>query len=342
MKRNPRRKNIYRGYHGNRRRRRVDPFPLLLLLVLVAGAGFLAYRHFFASDPAPADDPAEPPTTADTPDGSDTSQPPAEHMTTPSGIACTLTELGADAVYTGDLILVNNWTFYHFPEEQELAVIFNDKSGSYYVRDMEVLLAPHALAALNVMLDDFRDQGGSKSVNVVAGHRTAEFQQHLFDQSAELNGLEHAQQFVAQPGGSEHHTGLTVDFSILHGDGSSAEYRGTGEYAWINSNCQNYGWVVRYDLAKVNLTGISNEPWHFRYVGVPHATEMVRQNLCLEEYTDYLKQFTFDGEHLTVECADGTYEIWYTEGTKAYVPDSGEYTVSGNNVDGVVVTCKVN
>lgn len=339
MRRNPRRRNLYRSYHGNRRRRRrVNPLFLVLILALAARAGFLAYRHFFAADPVAADGPAEPPAGA----AQDESDPvPPEHLTTPSGIPCTLTELGEDAIYTGDLILVNNWTFFHFPEEQELAVIFNDKSDSYYVRDMEVLLAPHALTALNAMLDDFRAQGGSKSVNVVAGHRTAEFQQHLFDQSAELNGLEHAQQFVAQPGGSEHHTGLTVDFSILHGDGSSAEYRGTGEYAWINSSCQNYGWVVRYDLAKVNLTGISNEPWHFRYVGVPHATEIVEQNLCLEEYIDYLKQFPFDGEHLTVECADGTYEIWYTEGTQVYLPDSGEYTVSGNNVDGVIVTYKV-
>ena len=333
MKRYPRRKPAYRGYQG-RNRRTAKPFLLILALILLAGAGVFLYRYF--QIPA-AEIPDPPPSTA----APEEPQPLTEHMTTPSGISCTQVDLGAEAMYTGDLILVNNQIFYHFPEETSLAVIFDNKTGSYYVRDKEVLLAPHALAALNTMMDDFRAQGGSKSVNVVAGYRTEEFQQHLFDQSAERNGLDHAKQFVAQPGGSEHHTGLVVDFSILHSDGSSAEYQGTGEDAWINGNCQNYGWVVRYDLAKVALTGISTEPWHFRYVGVPHATVMVEENLCLEEYTDYLKQFTFDQEHLTVECADGTYEIWYTEGAAIYVPDDREYTVSGNNVDGLVVTCKL-
>ena len=334
MKRYPRRKPAYRGYQG-RSRRTAKPFLLILALILLAGAGVFLYRYFLAPE-VETPDPSPSPSAA-TPEEP---QSMTEHMTTPSGIPCTQVDLGAEAIYTGDLILVNNQIFYHFPEETALAVIFDDKTGSYYVRDKEVLLAPHALAALNTMMDAFQAQGGSKSVNVVAGYRTEEFQQHLFDQSAERNGLDHAQQFVAQPGGSEHHTGLAVDFSVLHSDGSSAEYQGTGEYAWINGNCQNYGWVVRYDLAKVALTGISTEPWHFRYVGVPHATVMVAENLCLEEYTDYLKQFTFDQEHLTVECADGTYEIWYAEGTKIHVPEDRAYTVSGNNVDGVIVTCK--
>lgn len=251
-----------------------------------------------------------------------------------------LTELGEDAIRTGELILVNNWTLYRFPEEQPLACVYDGKSGSYYVRDKEILLAPAALEALNEMMDAFQAQGGSKTVNVVAGYRTEEFQQHLFDQSSEQNGQDHAQRFVAQPGGSEHHTGLAVDFSLFFEDGSSAEYQGTGEYAWINANCQDYGWVVRYDTAKEALTGIGDEPWHFRYVGVPHATVMAAENLCLEEYVDYVKTFPYDGRHLTVECADGTYEIWYCAGTEAYLPASGEYTVSGNNVDGVIVTCR--
>ena len=266
---------------------------------------------------------------------------PGEHAVTASGIPCTLTQLEEGAVYTGDLLLVNNQVLYRFPEEQPLTSIYEGKTGSYYVRDKEVYLAPTALEALNRMLDAFRDQGGSKTVNVVAGYRTEAFQQHLFDQSVERNGREHAEEFVAQPGGSEHHTGLVVDFSIFYEDGTSAEYRGTGEYAWINGNCQDYGWVVRYAKEKEPLTGIGDEPWHFRYVGVPHATVMAEEGLCLEEYTDYLKGFPFDGRHLAVDCGGERYEIWYCAGTAAYLPDSGEYAVSGNNVDGVVVTCKV-
>ncbi len=317
----------------DRRRRGVFIPPLLLfLLVLTAAAaagGFLlrdgaaGKSDMLSAIPAPGGD------------------RPGQQAVTASGIPCTLTRLGEEAVYTGDLLLVNNQILYHFPEEQELVSIYDGKTGSYYVRDTEVYLAPAALEALNQMLDDFRAQGGSKTVNVVAGYRTEAFQQHLFDQSVERNGQAHAEEFVARPGGSEHHTGLVVDFSIFYEDGTSAEYQGMGEYAWINTHCQDYGWVVRYEKDKQSLTGIGDEPWHFRYVGIPHAAVMAEKGLCLEEYTDYLKEFPFDGQHLAVDCGGEQYEIWYCAGTAAYLPDSGEYTVSGNNVDGIVVTCKV-
>ena len=305
---------------SSRRRGGVHILPILLVLIALAAVLLWKYSDVPALQGVPRQGAA----------GADT-----------GGTGCIRTELGEDAIYEGELVLVNNWTLYHFPEEQPLACIFDGKSGSYYVRDREVFLSPVALEALNQMMDAFQAQGGSKTVNVVAGYRTREFQQHLLDQSAERNGEDHAQRFVAQPGGSEHHTGLVVDFSLLFEDGVSAEYQGTGEYAWINQNCQDYGWVVRYDTDKEPLTGIGDEPWHFRYVGVPHATVMAEKDLCLEEYIDYLRQFPYDGQHLTVDCADGTYEIWYCAGTAAYLPEEGEYTVSGNNVDGLIVTYKV-
>ena len=324
-----------RRYSGRRRGVYISPLYVVLALVLAAAAIFLFFRQ-----PEEEDAPNEP-------QGVQTNQPvqseeprPAKAATA-SGIPCTLTELGEEAVHTGELILVNNQILFRFPREQDLVSIYQEKSGSYYVRDMEVLLSPVAMGPLNALLDDFLEQGGSKSVNVVAGHRTEEFQQHLFDQSAERSGLDHAKKYVAQPGGSEHHTGLVVDLSILHSDGTSGDYDGTGEYAWINENCHRYGWVVRYETGKEELTGIWDEPWHFRYVGVPHATAMAEGDLCLEEYIDELRRYPFEGEHLTVDCADGRYEIWYCQGTEAYLPDSGDYQVSGNNVDGFVVTYKV-
>ena len=142
---------------------------------------------------------------------------------------------------------------------------------------------------------------------------------------------------MAQPGHSEHHTGLVVDVGTMNGEFMDS----SGDYAWITENCQDYGWVVRYETGKEERTGIWDEPWHFRYVGIPHATEMVRRDYCLEEYIDYLKQFPQDGEHLMIDCVSGQYEVWYTEGCEVYLPDSKLYTVSGNNVDGVIVTCRI-
>ena len=323
-----------RRYSGRRRGVYISPLYVVLALVLAAAAIFLFFRQ-------PEEDGPNEPQGVQTNQPVQSEEPRPAKAATASGIPCTLTELGEEAVHTGELILVNNQILFRFPREQELVSIYQEKSGNYYVRDMEVLLSPAAMGPLNALLDDFLEQGGSKSVNVVAGHRTEEFQQHLFDQSAERSGLDHAKKYVAQPGGSEHHTGLVVDLSILHSDGTSGDYDGTGEYAWINENCHRYGWVVRYEAGKEELTGIWDEPWHFRYVGVPHATAMAAEGLCLEEYIDELRRYPFEGEHLTVDCADGTYEIWYCQGTEAYLPDSGDYQVSGNNVDGFVVTYKV-
>ena len=325
--------------YRRRRRARLRPAHMMLLLAAVIVCVFGFRRLAGGREPPPA-------VKVDggqsvEPEAPSSQEPLPANVVTASGIACTRRNMEDDALYTGELILVNNKIFYHFPEDQELDCIYDKKSGSYYVRDREVFLAPVAMDALNRMLDAFMDQGGSKSINVVAGYRTEEFQQHLFDQSAERNGLSHAEKYVAKPGGSEHHTGLVVDLSVLRGDGSSADYDGTGEYAWINGNCHEYGYIVRYETGKEDLTGIWDEPWHFRYVGVPHATAMAEGDLCLEEYIDELRRYPFEGEHLTVDCADGTYEIWYCQGTEAYLPDSGDYQVSGNNVDGFVVTYKV-
>ena len=339
--------------NGRGRRRRqvyVGPGVLLLLVVIVVAvlAGVFLWgrggEETSGNDSAQVsgqDDQQTDGTGNSQTDDQQTDADEPKGVVTSTGVNCTLMDLGENAIYTGDLILVNNSTFFHFPENQELVSVYDEKNDSYYVGGTNIYLAPAAMEALNAMLADFTAQGGSKSVNVVAGHRTEEFQQHLFDQSAEQNGLEHAQQYVAQPGGSEHHTGYALDLSVYHSDGTSEEYDGTGEYAWINENCQNYGLVVRYATDKADITGIANEPWHFRYVGIPHATQMVKEGLCLEEYIDYLKDFTADGEHLMIECVSGTYEVWYAEGSAIYLPDSGEYTVSGNNVDGVIVTCKV-
>lgn len=328
-------------YRRRRRRYYVSPLMIAGAVVLAAVILFFVFRKP-AKDPADktADDPQPPQQQTDgQPQTPETKKPLTAK--TSDGMTCTLTDMGEDAIHTGELILVNNWTEYRFPEEQELVCILENSNGNYIVRDYSVYLSPVAMDALNDMMADFREQGGSKTVNVVAGYRTAEDQQGLYDRSAERNGKDHADKYVAKPGGSEHHTGYVVDFSIRNPDGTSADYDGTGEYAWINENCHNYGWVVRYDQAKAELTGIYDEPWHFRYVGIPHATKMAELGLCLEEYIDYLKDYTFEGEHLMIECVDGTYEAWYAEGSKTYLPISGSYQVSGNNVDGVIVTYQV-
>ncbi|MBO7252159.1 MAG: D-alanyl-D-alanine carboxypeptidase family protein, partial [Oscillospiraceae bacterium] len=81
-----------------------------------------------------------------------------------------------------------------------------------------------------------------------------------------------ALQTVAIPGTSEHQMGLAVD--IL----------GAEAIAWLTEHCWEYGFIVRYTAEKEPITGITDEPWHFRYVGREVSMDMKDSGLCLEEY----------------------------------------------------------
>ncbi len=119
--------------------------------------------------------------------------------------------------------------------------------------------------------------------------------------------------------------------------GTSGGFDGTGEYARAVENAWEYGFIQRYPPAKSGITGISYESWHFRYVGLPHAWVMKREDLCLEEYIDYLRGFSVD-RPLTVDCLGRSWRIWYAEGTRVPVPAEGAYEISGNNAGGFIVT----
>lgn len=85
---------------------------------------------------------------------------------------------------------------------------------------------------------------------------------------------------VAVPGHSEHHTGLAVDFNRDE----------AGTLAWIGKHCWEYGFILRYPAGKMDVTGITYEVWHFRYVGVELAQELKELGLCLEEYMQMLTE----------------------------------------------------
>ena len=51
-----------------------------------------------------------------------------------------------------------------------------------------------------------------------------------------------------------------------------------------------YGFVLRYPDGKSDITGVTFENWHFRYVGVESAQYMAKHQLVLEEYIQLLKK----------------------------------------------------
>ncbi|MEG2205624.1 MAG: M15 family metallopeptidase, partial [Oscillospiraceae bacterium] len=63
----------------------------------------------------------------------------------------------------------------------------------------------------------------------------------------------------------------------------------TPEFAWLNENCADYGFILRYPREKSAITGTIYEPWHYRYVGIPAAKAIKKQGVCLEEFIELTK-----------------------------------------------------
>lgn len=142
---------------------------------------------------------------------------------------------------------------------------------------------------LQKMFDDMRKDGHRPLV--VSGYRSKEQQERILEEKtqeyvgqgciypvAKVKAL----QWVAKPGTSEHQLGLAVD---INPDYSVSN--GWGFYDWLKDNAHKYGFIKRYPADKSDITGISNEPWHYRYVGCEAAKTIYEEGICLEEYLEF-------------------------------------------------------
>ena len=133
------------------------------------------------------------------------------------------------------------------------------------------------------MLEAAKEGNWDQLPMVVSGYRTQKKQQQLYDDkvagyrkegNSQSEAEELAKQGVSVPGYSEHQIGLAVDIN-----GATYDL-----YFWLQENSYKYGFIFRYPGDKTDITGVAEEVWHYRYVGVEAATEMYEKGLCLEEY----------------------------------------------------------
>lgn len=173
------------------------------------------------------------------------------------------------------LQLVNKWN----PIQGEHKIETIELSNGYQV---DQRIYPY----LQSMFDAAREDGVYPIV--ASGYRTQQRQEEIYNEKfyayrAEGKSIEEAQKetelWVAVPGTSEHQLGLAVD---INADGINSA--GGEVYAWLETHAHLYGFIYRYPPEKTDITGVSNEPWHYRYVGVEAATEIYHQGICLEEY----------------------------------------------------------
>ena len=169
-------------------------------------------------------------------------------------------------------ILVNYYN--PLPEDytpEDLIPLSTVKNRCFKLLNENMKLCKEAADQLNAMLIAAGDAGYSDYF-VRSAYRNRS------DQEASYKKLGDGS--ANRPGCSEHETGLAVDL----GSKSIIDEAGETPLDWISQNCHKYGYILRYEDNKKEITGIKYEPWHFRYVGKDIAEYMYEHDLCLEEY----------------------------------------------------------
>lgn len=159
------------------------------------------------------------------------------------------------------------------------------------------------LQASGELYDDLKEmlKDGSElgySFFIASAYRSKEKQQYLVNEDVNVfmsqgmnykKALKKTLKETMPAGYSEHQTGLALDILTsdnLNMDTSQAEMDGN---IWLRENCAKYGFILRYPKDKEELTQISYEPWHFRYVGKEAAEFIIKNNLVLEEFIDMVQ-----------------------------------------------------
>ena len=137
-------------------------------------------------------------------------------------------------------------------------------------------------------------------------------------------------------GTEEYKTAQLIYLSLYNGETLAEGYSN-----WLDANAVKYGFIKRFENG-------------YRYVGTVHAKYMADNSISLEDYIAYLKENTSYTSPLSVTVDNGSvYYVYYATavaGDSINVPAEAEnsdsstnynYTISGTNEGGVVVTVKV-
>lgn len=284
-------------------------FSIIVLLLL--GYGFMKYKTGII-------------------DQSNEWQTPAANIDIPEAASQTggfTIKVTKEMVFQGDLLLVNKD---HpvpeglNPESEAVSLVKNPELiDGFGVLDNTIQLSPRLADKFRTMVKAAAQEGVSHFL-ISSGYRSEAKQDELY--------REMGPQYALPAGYSEHNLGLSMDIGS-----SLAEMNQAPEGKWLKDNGWKYGFILRYPEDKTAVTGIQFEPWHFRYVGLPHSAIMWEKNLVLEQYLDLLKQ----QKSMSATIEGESYEVFYfpvTENNTINVPAHGEYEISGNNADGIIVT----
>ena len=230
-------------------------------------------------------------------------------------VELSLTEMENDAKFefNQSLLLIN--TDYMLAEDFEAEVAEYKDSG--------VKMNSCVLVAYSALTDAVKAVTGDK-LYISSGIRDRKRQQELYKEDPETATI---------PGASEHETGLCMDVYVAYYAGDGFLKSEAGQF--VNSHCDEYGFIIRYPSYGEKETGIRFEPWHIRYVGFPHSEIIFNNRLTLEEYIFSLEEgvcYEANGYYITRQRpVDG----------KVNVPTECEaYVVSPDNTGCYIITGK--
>ena len=122
-----------------------------------------------------------------------------------------------------------------------------------------------------------------------SGYRSYSEQAANFTRICQNNGISDGKDanghYITMPAGcSEHQTGLCCDITDRYREIKNDEIFQTETFRWLRDHCAEYGFILRFPTGKEDITGVMNEGWHFRYVGLDAARYIMDNDLTLEEF----------------------------------------------------------
>ncbi|MFS0723093.1 D-alanyl-D-alanine carboxypeptidase family protein [Paenibacillus sp. 1P07SE] len=233
------------------------------------------------------------------------------------------------AVYAGELLLIDP----EHPVPDNLVVkdvvnLFENQHllEGFGILDNQVEMPQQLLERFTAMVASASADGIDQFL-ITSGYRDQTEQAMLYND----RGPEAAH----PPGHSEHNLGLAMDIGSRLGLMKDAP-----EGKWLAQHAWKHGFILRYPEDKTEITGVMYEPWHYRYVGLPHSAIMQQHGFVLEEYLDFLKE----QKNVVFELDGISYKVsYYAFGSEEQleVPVMDNYMLSGDNRDGIVVTTRI-
>lgn len=123
-------------------------------------------------------------------------------------------------------------------------------------------------------------------LGIAAAYRSYADQEELFTERLGLAGRDQTLLGTARPGHSEHQLGTTVDFRSAAAQDVTKSWGSEPEGIWMEANAWMYGFVLSYPRNREDVTCYQYEPWHFRYVGRPIASQVHESGLTLREWLE--------------------------------------------------------